>query len=87
MEYCERYIVPCGGSVTEPAAWVRRQRGSGRSMSRDQEIEIFIKLPSIPAIVVLSAVGNAKKITEQLRTTGHRARTITPKLILVEEQA
>jgi hypothetical protein len=56
-------------------------------MSRDQEIEIFIKLPSIPAIVVLSAVGNAKKITEQLRTTGHRARTITPKLILVEEQA
>lgn len=56
-------------------------------MMRRREITIFIKLPSVPAIVVMTMVGDARQTHAQLIDSGHAARRVGTDMIVVEESS
>jgi len=55
-------------------------------MARSREITIFVKLISVPALVVMSATGVISEILDNLTTTGHSVRKIGSDTIVIEEK-
>ena len=54
-------------------------------MSRVRDIEIFLKLPSVPALVTLTLRGDASDVVSRLVADGYRARRVGTEMIVVEE--
>ena len=51
-----------------------------------RKIEIFVKLPSVPAIVVLECLCDAQTLVRSIERMGHEAVVVNRDLVIVSER-